>query len=88
MKKYTIRLLFCWDDENEIQSYTITVPKETSLNDIENKLCENHKFLCKEDEKDIYGTEGRNPSTLLEYTCEKEGWVYEELFYDLDLNFE
>lgn len=55
---------------------------------MENKLCENHEFLCKNDEKDTYGIEGRNPDTLIRYTCEKEGWTYEEPSYDLDLNFE
>lgn len=86
--KYNIRLLFAWDDVDEMESYTITVPDQVTLSDVENKLCENHKFLCENDEKDTYDIEGRTPDTLLRYTCEKEGWTYEELSYDLDLNFE
>ena len=86
--KYNIRLLFAWDDVDEMESYTITVPDQVTLSDVQDKLYENHEFLCKNDEKDIYGIEGRNPDTLLRYTCKKEGWTYEEFSYDLDLNFE
>lgn len=101
--KYNIRLLFtcddawddAWDDAcddacddvDEMESYTIIVPDQVTLSDVEDKLYENHKFLCENDEEDRYGIEGRNPNTLLRYTCEKEGWTYNELSYDLDLNF-
>lgn len=42
--KYNIRLLFAWDDVDEMESYTITVPDQVTLSDVENKLCENHEF--------------------------------------------
>ena len=43
--KYNIRLLFTWDDVDEMESYTITVPDQVTLSDVEDKLCENHHYV-------------------------------------------
>ena len=40
--KYNIRLLFTWDDVDEMKSYTIIVPDQVTLSHVEDKLCENH----------------------------------------------
>ena len=36
-------------------------------------------------EDDVYGTAGRTPETLLEYVCEKMGWRWQKLEYDIEL---
>lgn len=47
-----------------------------------------HKYLCMEDSEDFYGTMGRTTTTLLEYLCNRNGWRWQELSFDIDMNFD
>lgn len=46
---------------------------------------ESSEYEC--NAEDLYGTVGRTPVTLLDYTCEKYGWKWEDFEFDIDLNF-
>ncbi len=41
-----------------------------------------------EDSEDLYGTMGRTPTTLLNYLCNRNGWRWQELPFDIDMNFD
>ena len=86
MIKILVRLDFFYDDEDAIDQFILMVKSGTSFDDVEDELLKAHKFLCKEDETDLYGKCGRIPLTLINYVCEKNGWKYYDLEYDIDLN--
>ena len=87
MKKYTVRLNFFWDDEDDMMEFTIIVPDNVNPMEIEDALDKEHHFLCFDDEEDRYGIEGSNPETLIGYVCEKYGWTWAEHKFDIDMNF-
>ena len=87
LKRITVKLNFLWDTEMDTKEVYITVPKDVTPETVIEKLEEKHNYLCFEDETDIYGTEGRNAQTLLEHTCSENNWSWEEISFDLDLNF-
>ena len=83
MIKILVRLDFFYDGEDTIDQFILMV---TSFDDVEEELLKAHKYLCEEDETDLYGKHGRIPLTLINYVCEKNGWKYYDLEYDIDLN--
>lgn len=87
MKKITVKLNFLWDTEIDSKEVYITVPNDVTKETVMEKLSEMHNYLCFEDDTDIYGSEGRNAQTLLEHTCSKHNWNWEEVIFDLNLNF-
>lgn len=74
MIKILVRLDFFYDDEDAIDQFILMVKSGTSFDDVEDELLKAHKFLCKEDETDLYGKCGRIPLTLINYVCEKK-WM-------------
>jgi hypothetical protein len=74
MIKILVRLDFFYDDEDAIDQFILMVKSGTSFDDVEDELLKAHKFLCKEDETDLYGKYGRIPLTLINYVCEKK-WM-------------
>lgn len=88
MIKVLVRLYFFYDDEDEIDHFILMVKSGTSFDEVEEELLKAHKYLCEEDETDIYGRLGRTPCTLVDYVCKKNGWQFHDLEYDIDLNFE
>lgn len=86
MIKVLVRLDFSYDDEDAIDHFILMVKSGTSFDDVEEELLKAHKYLCEEDETDLYGRHGRIPLTLINYVCEKNGWKYYDLEYDIDLN--
>lgn len=87
MKKYNLRIYFFWDDCDDVYEFSIDVPQNVTVSEIEEALIESHVYLDTEDETDLYGTTGRNPVTLLDYVCNKHGWHWEDFSFDIDLNF-
>ena len=88
MRKLLTRLNFFWDDCDDIKQCIVIVPDNVTDDEVAKALLDGHEFLCHEDEEDIYGTSGRTPGTLLDYVCEKHGWSWDELEFDIDFNFE
>ena len=86
-KTYTMRINFFWDDGDDMQEFTLTVPENITAAKIEEVLIREHTFLDMEDETDLYGKIGRSPVTLLDYISNKYGWKWEDFKYDIDLNF-
>lgn len=87
LKKITVKLNFLWDTEIDSKEVSITVPNNITTETVINKLKEMHNYLCFEDNTDIYGTEGRNAQTLLEHTCGENDWTWEEILFDIELDF-
>lgn len=87
MKKITVKLNFLWDTEIDSKEVSITVPNNITTETVVEKLKEKHEYLCFEDETDIYGKDGRNAQTLLEQTCKENNWTWEEILFDIELNF-
>lgn len=83
MKSLNIRINSTWDDEEDLWECKLTVPENVTT-DIEETIIKEHNFLC--DEENIYGNNGRNPVTLMDYICNKYGWDWNYLEYDIDLN--
>ena len=78
---------FFWDDGDDIWEFRIIVPENVSEIEVAETLKKEHEYLDMEDEEDIYGVNGRNPVTLLDYICEKYGWSWSDFEFDIDLNF-
>lgn len=87
LKKITTKLNFLWDTEIDSKEVYITVPDNVTTETIMEKLKKMHDYLCFEDETGIYEIEGRNAKTLLEYTCGENDWTWEEINFDMELNF-
>lgn len=95
MKKLNLRINFFLDDEDDIWEFTLTVPDDINVIRVEEILLKAHRYLKAaergrrnaEDETDLYGTNGRNPVTLLDYVCREYGWSWEDYSFDIDLNF-
>lgn len=87
MKKYNMRINFFWDDEDDMLEFVFIVPNYVSIENIKETLVKTHHFLDFEDETDIYGINGRCPSTLIDYICEEYGWNWENFSFDIDMNF-
>jgi hypothetical protein len=90
MNTYTIRINFVWDDGDDTRQFKLFVPSNVTEPEITDILSKEHEYLCKDDEEDFYGTQGRCPETLLNYVCEKYNWQWQwqELELDIDLNFD
>ena len=86
MREAKIRLDYFWDDGDDIWENILIVPNNITNNQIEEIIIKEHKFLCFDDEDDIYGTQGRNAVTLLDYICKKYHWEWKDFEFDIDLN--
>lgn len=77
-----------WDTEIDSKEFIITVPVNVSIADIETAMKKAHRFLTSEDEEDSYGVYGRTPEFLVEYVCEKNGWLFKKLEFNSIMDFE
>ena len=87
MKTLNLRINFFWDDGDDIWEFKLTVPSNVSEIEVTDILKKEHEYLDMEDEEDIYGINGRDPITLLDYICEKYGWSWSDFEFNIDLNF-
>lgn len=87
MKKLNLRINFFWDDCDDIWEFVLTVPENVTELEVSEILIKEHNYLNMEDDEDLYGIQGRNPVTLLDYICEKYGWNWADFEFDIDLNF-
>lgn len=55
MIKILVRLDFFYDGEDTIDQFILMVKSGTSFDDVEEELLKAHKYLCEEDETDLYG---------------------------------
>lgn len=87
MRTLNIRINFFWDDEDDICNFKLTVPNNVNEIEIVDLIEREHEYLCREDTEDIYGIQGRNPETLINYVCEKYNWEWNKFDFDIDLTF-
>ena len=87
LKKITVKLNFLWDTEIDSKEVSITVPDSVTSETVIEELKKMHEYLCFEDDTGIYEIEGRNAQTLLEYACGENDWTWEEINFDIELNF-
>lgn len=86
MNTYEIKITFLWDDGNDTNLVRITVPYNIEIEQLNEKIIETHEKLCAdEDGEDIYGINGRNVETLMNYMCEKNSWHWEKAEPDDDI---
>lgn len=86
MKTYLLKVTFTWDDGNDSLLVSLSVPENTTLDDIPSILHEEHDFLDSgEYEECLYENNGRNAESLLSYVCEKCGWSWEESKEDMEV---
>lgn len=89
MKKYNIKICFQWDDGDDVCEFTIYLPNNINITKFKEILISSHEYLCDDDCNDIYGFNGRNATTLLQYIKEEiiQEMKFEEMKYDLDMEF-
>lgn len=87
MKRFSMRINYFWDDEDDMWEFVIVVPNNVTIEEIKETLIKTHDFLDMEYETNLYGTTGRSPVTLLDYVCEEYGWEWEDFSFDIDMNF-
>lgn len=85
MKTIHIRINFFEEglDQNN-QEADLFVPDNIDEKEVFDILQKTHHYLDFEDSEDIYGYQGRNPETLLDYVCEKQNWSWQKFNFDLD----
>lgn len=88
MKKHIVNLFFNWDEGNEGGLYEVETPDNVTDFDLRVDIEEAHDFLCEEDEECRYENNGRDPETLLEYLSEKNGWDWNSLEPDIEIELE
>lgn len=88
MERYNIRINMLFDDEDEIGEFTLYTPKNITVDQVYDSIIETHDYLCFDDEEELYGYQGRNPATLIDYVCEKNGWEYDTMHFDIDINLD
>lgn len=87
MRILKLRINFFWDDGDDMKEFNLTVPNNVSNDEIADILEKENKYLCTEDDADIYGIYGRTPETLLNYICDKfYGWSWDDIEFDVDIN--
>lgn len=86
MRTLNLKMNFIWDEEDDTKEFRLTVPDNVSDNEIAETLKKEHEYLCGEDDEDIYGSVGRAPETLLDYVCDKYGWSWCELEFNVDID--
>ena len=95
MKKYNMRINFIrdlCDGENDVWDCIIIVPDDVTIEKIKEELVKAHQYLDNEEanneDDEWYSQDGRVPETLVQYVCEKHNWAYEEIKYDIDVEFD
>lgn len=96
-KRLNVRLCFASMDWDTLVEYTISVPENVSADEVQYALVTEYNLICEEvrqlenldNDKDADLCEGDESDTviLLNRVCEKNGWQWQELGYDIDLNF-
>lgn len=86
MKTLNIRLCYDWEDMDDIYIGCLEVPSNIDTDYVFDVIEEAHEYLCNGGAEDLYGTNGMNPSTLLDYICKKYNWNFMDVFYDIDIN--
>lgn len=87
LKKITVKLNFLWDTEIVTTEVSITVPNTETPETVMKAINEAHSYLCFEDDTDIYGVNGRTAQSLLDYVCEEHNWTWEEINFEIEMNF-
>lgn len=86
-KDFFVKMNFIWDDGgDDVWLFRIIAPENISLKEVIETFKKEHKFLCTEDEDDIYDTYRRTPMTLLDYVCGKYGWQWLYFEFDIDIS--
>ena len=88
MKEIIIRINFLWDDEDDIWKFKLSVPESATIEEVTETIIREHNFLSGDDDTDVYGNLGRNPTTLLDYVCRKYNWEWFDMVYDIDIKLD
>lgn len=86
MRTIKTKLSFLWDDETDTIELELTVPGNVSDEEIYATIITTHNWLCVEDPNNTYELSGRTPETLMNYVCARNGWIWEQTVYDLEIN--
>ena len=81
-----IRLNFFWDDGDDLQQFVVSIPESISNDEIADIIKKEHDYLDAIDKTELYGGNGRNPETLMNYLCEKYAWDRKDIVFDIDMN--
>ena len=87
MKKYNLKINFVWLDKDDTRKFTIEVPENVTIKEIIKTLTQAHEYLDMEDSEGLYEIIGRNPTTLLDYICNKNKWKWKNFEFDIDMEF-
>ena len=68
------------DSYDAVETCRLTVPDDVSEIEVAEILKKAHE------DKDVY-KDGYCPYTLLNYICEKQGWLFSEFPFDVELDF-
>ena len=90
--QYAVRMNFLCDDGSDYYrgEYAITVSGDVTAEQVQKILKETHSRLVMGDEDcaDVYNMGGCNPEALIDYVCQKNGWRYEKIEYDIDIDLD
>ena len=89
MRKYIIKSVFTWDDENDEMFIIVCIPDNKTIDEVREILQKEHDFLCTgEDDECLYENNGRNIESLMSYVCRKYGWDWDSFDPDDEIIFE
>lgn len=87
MNTYTIKIKFAGDDGANHRFFQFTAANDEDARRIVDQIKKAHDFLQNGDLEDRYGTDGRNPDTLIAYVNRTFGRACTELKQDFTLIF-
>ena len=89
MKRYNIRFYYT-ETENTVSecNVTITVPDNTSMEEVKTLLQQAHNLLTEGFAVGTYEPGGRTPDILLDYACGKYGWTWEDFSLDFSIDIQ
>lgn len=87
-RKVVIRVRMTWDEGDDISHVILIVPEDVTDEMVREKIAEAHDYLCFEDEEDIYGSCGRDASTLADFICDKMNWEWGAFSPDVDITLD
>lgn len=89
MKRYNVRFYYS-EMENAVSecNVTITVPNDTTMEEVKTLLQQAHNLLTEESALGTYEPGGRTPDILLDYACGKYGWTWEKCSLSLDFSID
>lgn len=90
IRKVTVNMYSIEDNGDERYSLIFVVPEDVTDLDVRCALSDMNDKIYDNDElyDETYGKHGKTPFTLADCVCKEKGWQWEEMKFDIVMEFE